>query len=44
MGDKKLNGLDLVCGNEDGEIAELMVMVRPLSASIALAETIGPGS
>ena len=42
VGERALHGLDLVRGDADGRIAELMVMVRPLSASIALAETIGP--
>lgn len=42
VGEKRLHGLDLVRGNDEGKIAELMVMVRPLSASIALAETVGP--
>lgn len=42
VGDKKVHGLDLVRGDAEGKIAELMVMVRPLSGSIALAQTVGP--
>jgi hypothetical protein len=42
VGEKKLNGLDLIRADAAGAVAELMVMVRPLSASIALAQTIGP--
>jgi SnoaL-like domain len=42
VGDKELQGLDLLHTDDDGLIDELTVMVRPLSGVIALAEAIGP--
>jgi hypothetical protein len=42
VGDRELEGLDLFRFNEDGLVAELTVMARPLSAVIALAEAVGP--
>jgi len=42
VGDRELEGLDLFRFDADGSIAELTVMVRPLSAVIALAEAVGP--
>jgi hypothetical protein len=42
VGDRELEGLDLFRFDEEGQIAELTVMVRPLSAVIALAEAVGP--
>jgi len=38
VGDRFLNGLDLLRFDADGKIRELMVMVRPLSGLNALAE------
>ena len=38
VGDKQLEGCDFIRHDEDGAISELMVMVRPLSAALALAE------
>jgi hypothetical protein len=38
VGDKQLEGCDFIQLDEDGAISELMVMVRPLSAAVALAE------
>ena len=38
VGDRMVEGCDFIHTNEDGEIAELFVMVRPLSGLIALAE------
>lgn len=38
VGDKELQGLDLVKTDGDGLITELTVMVRPLSGLIALAQ------
>jgi hypothetical protein len=38
VGDRILNGLDLLRFDADGKIRELMVMVRPLSGLNALAE------
>lgn len=41
IGDKELQGLDLLRGDEAGRITELTVMVRPLSGAIALAQAVG---
>ena len=38
VGDKSVEGLDLIRTNESGKITNLTVMVRPLSGLIALAE------
>jgi hypothetical protein len=38
VGDKELEGCDFIRHDEDGAISELTVMVRPLSAALALAE------
>ena len=37
-GDRELDGLDHLRFGEDGLVSELTVMVRPLSAALALAE------
>jgi hypothetical protein len=37
-GDKQIEGCDFLHSNESGSIDELVVMVRPLSGAIALAE------
>jgi hypothetical protein len=42
VGDRELQGLDLIRGDDDGRIAELTVMVRPASGLMALAERMGP--
>jgi hypothetical protein len=42
VGDRDLEGLDLLRLDADGLIAELTVMIRPLSGLIALAQAIGP--
>jgi hypothetical protein len=42
VGERRLQGLDWFCFDDDGRIAELTVMIRPLSAVIALAEAVGP--
>jgi hypothetical protein len=42
VGDRELEGLDLLRLDADGLIAELTVMIRPLSGVIALAQAIGP--
>jgi hypothetical protein len=39
VGDRELDGLDYLRFGEDGLVSELTVMVRPLSAAMALAET-----
>ena len=38
VGDRRLEGLDLLRTDADGSINELVVMVRPLSGALALAE------
>jgi hypothetical protein len=41
VGDKAITGCDFLHLDEDGRIDELMVMVRPLSAAMALSEAMG---
>lgn len=41
VGDREINGCDFLHMNEAGEIDELTVMVRPLSAAQALAAAMG---
>jgi hypothetical protein len=38
VGDKRIEGCDFLHLDENGSIDELMVMVRPLSGALALAE------
>lgn len=38
VGDRELNGVDILRFDADGRISELMVMVRPMSGMNALAE------
>lgn len=38
VGDRELDGVDFVHRGADGRISELTVMVRPLSAALALAD------
>ena len=38
VGDRRLQGMDLLHEDADGRIARLTVMVRPLSGALALAE------
>src|ERR687884_582532 len=40
VGDKQLEGLDLLRHDEDGRIADFTVMIRPLSGLIALAQAL----
>jgi ketosteroid isomerase-like protein len=42
VGDKDLQGMDLIRSGADGRITEFTVMVRPASGLIALAEKMGP--
>ena len=42
VGDKEVTGVDLFRATGDGRIAELTVLIRPLSGLIALAEAMGP--
>lgn len=48
VGNKEVEGCDFLRTREDGSISELMVMVRPLSGLLALAEAmkaqLAPGS
>lgn len=41
VGDRELNGVDVLRFDSEGKISELMVMVRPLSALNALVEAMG---
>jgi hypothetical protein len=41
VGDRELDGLDLLRFDRDGKVAELLVMVRPMSGLNALAEAMG---
>jgi hypothetical protein len=41
-GQRELEGVDLLRLNADGLVADLTVMIRPLSGLIALAQAIGP--
>ena len=43
VGDKEVEGLDLLRIDGDGKIADFTVMVRPLSGAMALAEAVGKG-
>ncbi len=43
VGDKQIEGLDLLRFDGEGKIADFTVMVRPLSATMALAEAVGKG-
>ena len=42
VGDKDLQGLDLVRLNDDGKIYEFTVMVRPASGLMALGQAMAP--
>jgi hypothetical protein len=42
VGDKELQGLDLLRMNDDGLIQELTVMVRPASGLMALGQAMAP--
>lgn len=39
--DRTIDGLDLISFDSDGQVAELKVMIRPLSGLIATAEVMG---
>jgi hypothetical protein len=41
VGDRQVEGVDVLRFDADGKIAELVVMVRPLSGLTALAEEMG---
>jgi SnoaL-like protein len=42
VGDKQVEGLDLLRLDDEGKIYDFTVMVRPASGLMALAEAIGP--
>lgn len=42
VGDRELEGMDLVRIGADGLIADFTVMIRPLSGLVALAQALGP--
>jgi hypothetical protein len=42
VGDRELQGMDLIRSDADRRITEFTVMVRPMSGLIALAEKMGP--
>jgi hypothetical protein len=42
VGDKSVQGLDLITTDDSGQITNLTVMIRPLSGLIALAEAMAP--
>lgn len=42
VGDKQVQGLDLLRTGDSGEIENLTVMIRPMSGVIALAEAMAP--
>jgi hypothetical protein len=41
VGDRQLDGIDVLRFDADGKVAELMVMVRPMSGLNALADAMG---
>ena len=41
VGDRDLEGIDILRFDDEGRIANLTVMVRPLTGAIALAEEVG---
>jgi hypothetical protein len=43
VGDKEIEGLDLLRFDAAGKIADFTVMVRPLSGAMALADAVGKG-
>jgi hypothetical protein len=42
VGDRELQGIDLLRRDADGQIAEFTVMIRPATGLIAVAERMGP--
>ena len=41
VGDREVDGLDLLRFDAEGKVSELMVMVRPMSGLNALSEAMG---
>jgi len=42
IGDREVEGVDLLRHDDLGRVSDFTVMVRPLSAALALAEAVGP--
>jgi limonene-1,2-epoxide hydrolase len=42
VGERELEGMDLLRFDDDGLIADFTVMIRPLSGLVALAQALGP--
>lgn len=42
VGEKSVQGVDILRLDDEGKIAHFTVMLRPLSGSIAMAEAMGP--
>lgn len=42
VGDRELQGIDLVRSGADGLITDFTVMIRPLSGLVAVAQALGP--
>jgi hypothetical protein len=42
VGERELEGIDLVRTGADGQIADFTVMIRPMSGLMALAQALGP--
>jgi hypothetical protein len=42
VGERLLEGVDILRTGDDGQVRDFTVMVRPMSAVIALAEAMGP--
>jgi hypothetical protein len=43
VGDREVEGVDLVRYNDDGLVTELVVMMRPLSALVAVRDAVAAG-
>jgi hypothetical protein len=42
VGERELEGIDLLRDGADGRVADFTVMIRPLSGLVALAQALGP--
>jgi hypothetical protein len=42
VGEREVEGLDLLRDGADGRVADFTVMIRPLSGLVALAQALGP--
>jgi hypothetical protein len=42
VGEREVEGLDLLRDDADGRVADFTVMIRPLSGLLALAQALGP--